>query len=177
MPRPIDNHQASLALTQFIPLDGIFPARLDSGEPQRDAGGIPLGSIRTFAGNFAPGGSDAAEGQPQPLISQNFPLFALLGTMYGGNGTNNFALPDLDGRTMIGVEQLENAARPAIGSSEITLSHGQLPDRLGGSSQPFGNYQPSLPVTYLIPRGGRFPIGRWRHGWCRFYRAGRAIRG
>jgi len=95
MPLPIDNHQASLALTQFIPLQGIFPGQLDPGEPQRDPGGIPLGSIRTFAGNFAPGGSDAAEGQPLPLISQNFPLFALLGTMYGGNGTNNFALPDL----------------------------------------------------------------------------------
>ena len=157
MPRPIDNHQASLALTQFIPLQGIFPGQLDPGEPQRDPGGIPLGSIRTFAGNFAPGGSDAAEGQPLPLISQNFPLFALLGTMYGGNGINNFALPDLDGRTMIGVEQLDNAARPAIGSSEITLSHGQLPDRLGGSSQPFGNYQPSLPVTYLIREAGVFP--------------------
>ena len=73
MPRPIDNHQASLALTQFIPLQGIFPGQLDPGEPQRDPGGIPLGSIRTFAGNFAPGGSDAAEGQPLPLISQKFP--------------------------------------------------------------------------------------------------------
>jgi microcystin-dependent protein len=157
MPLPIDNHQASLALTQFIPLQGIFPGQLDPGEPQRDPGGIPLGSIRTFAGNFAPGGSDAAEGQPLPLISQNFPLFALLGTMYGGNGTNNFALPDLDGRTMIGVEQLENAARPVIGSSEITLSNEQLPGSLGGSSQPFGNYQPSLPVTYLIREVGVFP--------------------
>jgi microcystin-dependent protein len=31
-------------------------------------------------------------------ISQNTALFSLLGTYYGGNGTTNFALPDLRGR-------------------------------------------------------------------------------
>ncbi len=32
----------------------------------------------------------------------NIALFSLLGTQYGGNGTTNFALPDLRGRTLIG---------------------------------------------------------------------------
>ena len=31
-------------------------------------------------------------------INQNQALFSILGTIYGGNGTNNFALPDLRGR-------------------------------------------------------------------------------
>lgn len=31
-------------------------------------------------------------------IQQNQALFALLGTRYGGNGSTNFALPDLRGR-------------------------------------------------------------------------------
>jgi microcystin-dependent protein len=117
---------------------------------------MPLGSIRTFAGNFGVGAAPTVEGQLLQ-VSQNTALFSLLGTMYGGNGTTNFALPDLDGRTMIGAEQLENAARSAIGSSEITLCHGQLPGGLSGSSQPFDNYQPSLPVTYLIRETGVFP--------------------
>jgi hypothetical protein len=57
MPLPISNDQYSLALTQFFPMSGIYPA------PDVDSGGIPLGSIRTFAGSFAFGGSFAAEWQ------------------------------------------------------------------------------------------------------------------
>jgi microcystin-dependent protein len=156
MPLPFDNMQASLALTQFLPLSGIFPA--NSSDPQADPGGIPLGSIRTFAGNFAPGGSAQAGGQLLP-INQNTALFSLLGTMYGGNGTTNFALPDLDGQIMIGAGQLGNVSRPAIGSSDTRLVNAQLPSSLGGSSQPLDNYQASLPVTYLIRTAGLAPGG------------------
>jgi microcystin-dependent protein len=154
MPLPFDNMQASLALTQFIPLSGIFPA--NNSDPNVDPGGIPLGSIRTFAGNFAPGGSAQAGGQLLP-INQNQALFALLGTMYGGNGTTNFALP-VDGQTMIG-GQLGFGSRPAIGSNDTRLVNAELPSSLGGSSQPLDNYQASLPVTYLIRTGGVFPGG------------------
>ena len=35
-------------------------------------------------------------------ITQNNALFALLGTTYGGNGTTNFPLPDLQGRVAMG---------------------------------------------------------------------------
>lgn len=47
--------------------------------------------------NFAPKGWAMCNGQLLPL-NQNQALFALLGTMYGGNGQTNFALPDLRGR-------------------------------------------------------------------------------
>jgi microcystin-dependent protein len=47
-----------------------------------------------FAGNFEPRGYAFCNGQLLG-ISQNQALFALLGTNYGGNGINNFALPDL----------------------------------------------------------------------------------
>jgi microcystin-dependent protein len=153
MPLPFDNMQASLALTQFIPLSGIFPA--NNQDPHADPGGIPLGSIRTFAGNFAPGGSAQAGGQLL-AINQNTALFSLFGTMYGGNGTTNFALPDLDGQTMIG-GQLGFGSRTAIGSNDTRLVNAELPSSLGGSSQPLDNYQASLPVTYLIRTAGVFP--------------------
>jgi hypothetical protein len=51
-----------------------------------------LGQIILTAGNVANG--VPARGQLIP-ISQNTELFLLLGTTYGGNGTFNFALPDL----------------------------------------------------------------------------------
>src|SRR5690348_3324154 len=56
-----------------------------------------LGEIRIFAGNFAPKGWALCNGQIL-AISQNTALFSLLGTMYGGNGTSTFALPNFQGR-------------------------------------------------------------------------------
>lgn len=56
-----------------------------------------LGEIRIVGFNFAPKGWATCEGQLIP-ISQNTPLFALLGTMYGGDGKSTFALPDFAGR-------------------------------------------------------------------------------
>jgi microcystin-dependent protein len=56
-----------------------------------------LGEVRAWACNFAPFGWAMCTGQILP-ISQYTALFSLLGTYYGGNGTTNFALPDLRGR-------------------------------------------------------------------------------
>jgi microcystin-dependent protein len=59
-----------------------------------------LGSICLFAGNFPPKNWAICDGS---LISirQNCALFSLLGTMYGGDGKNTFALPDLRGRVPV----------------------------------------------------------------------------
>jgi microcystin-dependent protein len=56
-----------------------------------------VAEIRIFPFNFAPKGWAFCNGQLMPL-SQNTALFSLLGTMYGGDGKSNFALPDLQGR-------------------------------------------------------------------------------
>jgi microcystin-dependent protein len=56
-----------------------------------------LSEIRVFSFIFAPKGWSLCDGQVLP-INQNQALFALLGTTYGGNGTTNFALPNLQAR-------------------------------------------------------------------------------
>ena len=56
-----------------------------------------VGEIRMFAGNFAPAGWMFCEGQLLP-ISENDTLFTVIGTTYGGDGQNTFALPDFRGR-------------------------------------------------------------------------------
>lgn len=63
-----------------------------------------MGTVRLFAGNFAPLGFMLCQGQILS-ISSNTALFSILGTMYGGNGTTTFALPDLRGRVPLGVGQ------------------------------------------------------------------------
>jgi microcystin-dependent protein len=59
-----------------------------------------LGEIRMCSFNFAPKGWALCDGALLQ-INLNQALFALLGTTYGGNGTLNFALPNLKGRVPI----------------------------------------------------------------------------
>ena len=56
-----------------------------------------IGELKLVSFNFAPKGWATADGQLLP-INQNQALFSLFGTMYGGDGRINFALPDLRGR-------------------------------------------------------------------------------
>jgi microcystin-dependent protein len=60
-----------------------------------------MGMVMPVAFEFAPKGWAFCNGQ---LISiqQNSALFSLLGTKYGGDGTNTFGLPDLRGRVPVG---------------------------------------------------------------------------
>lgn len=61
-----------------------------------------MGTIVPVAFNFAPPGFLTCSGQLLS-IAQNSALFSLLGTSYGGDGQNTFALPDLRGRAPVGV--------------------------------------------------------------------------
>ena len=89
-----------------------------------------LGSICIVAFNFCPQGYASAEGQLM-AINQNTALFSLLGTYYGGNGTTNFALPDLRGRVPVGVGQgpgLSPIEQGQVGGGEtVQLTAAQMP--------------------------------------------------
>lgn len=90
-----------------------------------------VAEIRVAAFNFAPTGWATCDGQILPL-SQNTALFSLLGTTYGGNGTSNFALPDLQGRTAIhhgqGQGLNEDYQQGSEGGSEtVTLLESEMP--------------------------------------------------
>jgi microcystin-dependent protein len=56
-----------------------------------------VGEIRLFGGNFAPYNWALCEGQLLP-IRGNEVIFTIVGTTYGGDGSTNFALPDLKGQ-------------------------------------------------------------------------------
>jgi microcystin-dependent protein len=84
-----------------------------------------IGEIRMFGGNFAPQGWAFCDGSLLP-ISQNDTLFALIGTTYGGDGQQTFALPDLRGR--IPIHQGTGHVIGENGGSEtVTLTTAQLP--------------------------------------------------
>jgi microcystin-dependent protein len=73
------------------------------------------GEIIKVAFNFCPIGWTEANGQTIP-ISYNQGLFSLIGTTYGGDGQNTFAVPDLRGRLAIGVGQSPGLSNYQLGS-------------------------------------------------------------
>ena len=76
-----------------------------------------IGYTTLFAGNFAPKNWAFCAGQIMP-ISQNTALFSILGTIYGGNGTTTFGLPNLIGRSVISAGQGPDSTEYSLG--EIT---------------------------------------------------------
>ena len=59
-----------------------------------------LCELRLISWNYEPKGWVFCNGQTMS-ISMNQAIFALLGTTYGGNGTNNFLLPNLQGKVAL----------------------------------------------------------------------------
>jgi microcystin-dependent protein len=96
------------------------------GETRAQAAGDGfLGMIMPVAFNFPPKGWALCNGQLLP-INQNQALFSLLGTMYGGDGRVNFALPDLRGRTPTGFSNsFPQGTR--YGEEFHTLNQGEMP--------------------------------------------------
>ena len=110
-----------------------------------------LGEIRMVGFNFTPRGWAMCNGQLLS-IAQNSALFALVGTIYGGDGQSTFALPDLRGRLPLHQGQGPGLSSYVIGESigveSVTLISTQLPmhqhgvvvARDGGrTSSPSGN--------------------------------------
>ncbi len=84
-----------------------------------------IGEIRMFAGTFAPVDWALCNGQIIP-IDQNQALFTLIGTTYGGDGVNTFALPNLQSRIPVHQGAGFVLAQMA-GQEQVTLTGQQVP--------------------------------------------------
>lgn len=88
-----------------------------------------IGEIRMFGGNFNPNGWAFCDGSLMP-ISENEALFTLIGTTYGGDGEQTFALPDLRGRIPVGTGgtgSVKLNLGETAGVESVTLTTGQMP--------------------------------------------------
>jgi microcystin-dependent protein len=90
-----------------------------------------IGEIRMFPFGYAPVGWIACDGR-QLQVNQQPALYALLGNRFGGNGTTNFNLPNLNGRIPVS----EGASSPSgpqflfaasVGQETVTLTPAQAP--------------------------------------------------
>jgi microcystin-dependent protein len=150
------NDQPSLGLNQLVVESGIVPS---TGDYRTDSGGIPVGSIRTFAGDFGQnpwGGADLADGQVLQ-ISPHEDLNSVINQIYGGDGRTTLKLPDLQARLAVAYDNGPNFLGHDYGSDSVTLTTQNLPAQSGGSDSTFNNDQPSLLIEYMINTGGTFP--------------------
>ena len=113
-----------LAVTASTGLLATAPATHADSNPY-------LGDVIVTAFNFCPRGFARADGQII-AINSNQALYALLGTQFGGNGTTNFALPNLNGRVLVhygqgqGLQNNYNFGQTA-GSETTTVTTPSLP--------------------------------------------------
>jgi microcystin-dependent protein len=119
-----------------------------------------VGEVRLVGFNFCPVGWLPATGQLLN-IAQYQALFALYGTTYGGNGVQNFALPNLQGRAPVGSSTQEPLGAP-FGASSVTLLIANLPPHRpqlfassagGGTGNPAGALLATLPGNDYAPAG------------------------
>ena len=85
-----------------------------------------VGEVRIFAGEYPPMGWMFCEGQLLD-ISENDALFAIIGTTYGGDGYNNFALPDLRGRIPLHKDDNTYPLGSQGGVESVALTIDQMP--------------------------------------------------
>lgn len=109
-----------------------------------------LGQIAIFGFNFAPRGWAFCDGQMLP-IAQNQSLFSLLGTTYGGDGRQTFALPDLRGRTPLhpGDSSELNQLGERGGAETHTLSTSELPSHGHQANCQSGNGTVKTPAGHV----------------------------
>lgn len=128
-----------------------------------------VGTILTFGFNFAPSQWALCNGQ-QIAISQNQALFALLGTVYGGNGVSTFQLPNLQSRSPIGFGQglglSSYVLGQAAGTEQVSLLISNMPTHThtatftpsGGGTAPTVTLNASTNTTgnTSVPASGSF---------------------
>ena len=116
-----------------------------------------LGEIRIFGFTFAPRGWAFCNGQTM-AISQSTALFSLLGTTYGGNGINTFALPNLQSRVPIhfgtGAGLSTYVQGQAAGEENHTLLTTEMPAHTHTARASSGDATDTSPVGNVLAAGG-----------------------
>jgi len=122
-----------------------------------------VAEIRMWPGNFAPRAFAFCNGQILP-ISQNTALFSLIGTYYGGNGTSNFALPNLQGRIPLMAGDGNGLTPRSLGEQggepAVTLTQNEMPKHahvVNGDDNGTGAASPANAIWSGTGRGGNPP--------------------
>ena len=116
-----------------------------------------IGEIKIVSFNFPPRGWAFCNGQLLQ-INQNQALFSILGTTYGGNGIQNFGLPNLQGRTPVHIGQGITLGQLG-GEAAHTLSVAEMPQHIHGASANNGAANQGSPLNNFWSASGSYAPG------------------
>jgi|GEM_PF-99101 len=110
-----------------------------------------IGEMKVFAGNFAPQNWMECNGALLS-ISQYQTLFSIIRTTYGGNGSSTFALPNLNGRTLIGRgktpgQDTDWNLGQTTGAEAQTISLNQMPSHNHSSTLNLGKVDSTSSIS------------------------------
>lgn len=108
---------ATLINAVMIACGASTKASTDASADAPGVGGeVPAGTVAAFAGTTMPAGWLPCDGSTvSPTLYPS--LFQAIGTHYGGDGASTFVLPDLRGRTLVGVGQGTGLTTRALGAT------------------------------------------------------------
>lgn len=114
----------------FLCLNFIIAMRDGGSNGQAKDKGSPWGAVEMVAGNQVPDGYVPCDGRLLP-VSRHRELFESISTTYGGDGVENFAVPDLRGRAALHAGQALGLSPRRLGacggSAKIVLKTPNLP--------------------------------------------------
>lgn len=127
-----------------------------------------MGTIMAWPIDFAPRGWALCDGTLMQ-INANSALFSLLGTRYGGDGQATFALPDLRGRTVLGVNGQAPLTNRALGAKDgaekttvagnatgaLTLTEANLPAHSHSATLSMSGLTAATEISVSTGNGGQ----------------------
>ncbi len=118
-----------------------------------------IGEIRMFAATFSPRFWAYCNGQLL-AINQNQALFSILGTTYGGNGTTNFALPNMQSRVAVGTGTGPGLSTYQLGQltgvESSTITAANIPSHTHVIAGAAKMLTTTVPANALTPAGNYF---------------------
>ncbi len=136
-----------------------------------------VGEIRMFGGSYAPSGWAICDGRLLSIADESV-LYTLVGTTYGGDGVQTFAVPDLRGRLPIhqgtGPGLTPRVLGGVGGTETVTVTPAMLPPHAhavfasanaGTLDGPAANAVPATPTNgvspflYVVPGASPFVTG------------------
>ncbi|MDR3256573.1 MAG: phage tail protein [Endomicrobium sp.] len=144
------------ASTAYIGIDGNKMYYKSPIDAQGEYFGVPAGTVIAFAGNNVPKGYLPCDGRELD-VSRYPDLFKAIGTIYGGNGSTKFKVPDFRGMFLRGTGG--NAATIGIRQEYSIKSHTHYLFTSNASHDKHYEYitkQPTFSVAYSMTGGGGF---------------------
>ncbi len=115
-----------------------------------------IGEIRAFPYTFTPAGWLSCDGSLH-AIQQFQALAAILGTTYGGDGKTTFAVPNLNGRVVLGYSNTTTAAGGpypvgmTLGQATVALTTAQIPSHNHSMVSQGSNVRLTGPGSTAVP--------------------------